>query len=81
MKVQKNGKVLHMHPKVAAILLKKGIVKEFYETRDMADQPMLNKDPFDSMEEEELRAIAKERGLNVHHRAGADKIRAALRGA
>lgn len=38
-------------------------------------------DGLDGLEAEELRALAKERGVKVHHAAGADKIRAALRGA
>lgn len=36
-------------------------------------------DELDALGEEELRALAKERGVKVHHKAGADKIRAALR--
>lgn len=38
-------------------------------------------DGLDDLEVDELRAIAKDRGVRVHHAAGADKIRAALRGA
>ena len=34
---------------------------------------------FDGMTRDELYTLAKERGLNVHHRAGADKLREALR--
>ena len=37
-------------------------------------------DDLDSLSVDELRELANERGVNVHHRAGADKIRAALRG-
>lgn len=37
-------------------------------------------DDLDGLSVDELRALADERGVNVHHRAGADKIRAALRG-
>lgn len=33
----------------------------------------------DAMDADELRALAQERGLKVHHNAGADKLRAALR--
>lgn len=36
-------------------------------------------DELDALGEEELRDLAKERGVKVHHKAGADKIRAALR--
>ncbi|PZP90513.1 MAG: hypothetical protein DI587_38445 [Variovorax paradoxus] len=33
----------------------------------------------DAMDVDALRALAQERGLKVHHNAGADKLRAALR--
>lgn len=36
-------------------------------------------DGLDAFGKEELHAIAKERGVAVHHAAGADKVRAALR--
>lgn len=36
-------------------------------------------DGLDALGKEELHAIAKERGVTVHHAAGADKVRAALR--
>lgn len=63
-----------------------------YETRDMARQPMIVKpmvaapvaqvagDGLDGMDKEQLHALAKERGIKVHHLAGADKVRASLRG-
>lgn len=38
-----------------------------------------NPDGLDDLEAEQLHALAKERGVKVHHAAGADKIRAALR--
>lgn len=60
-----------------------------YQTRDMATQPMLTKPmqaesspvavDLDGMDKEQLHALAKERGVKVHHMAGADKVRAALR--
>ena len=37
-------------------------------------------DELDGLSVEELRELAEQRGVSVHHRAGADKIRAALRG-
>jgi hypothetical protein len=37
-------------------------------------------DDLESMEPDELRALAESRGIKVHHRAGKDKILAALRG-
>lgn len=33
----------------------------------------------DALDKDELYALAKERGVKVHHMAGADKVRAALR--
>lgn len=36
-------------------------------------------DGLDALGKEELHAIAKERGVQVHHAAGAEKVRAALR--
>lgn len=36
-------------------------------------------DGLDAMDKDELHALAKERGVRVHHMAGADKVRAALR--
>lgn len=37
-------------------------------------------DGLDSLDAEALHALAKERGIAVHHRSGADRVRAALRG-
>ncbi len=39
----------------------------------------LDGDGMDALSKEELHAIAKERGVTVHHAAGAEKVRAALR--
>jgi len=63
-----------------------------YETRDMARQPLVTKplqaepmsaleqsDGLEAMDREQLHALAKERGIKVHHMAGADRVRAALR--
>jgi hypothetical protein len=36
-------------------------------------------DGLEALDKEQLHAIAKERGVKVHHMAGADKVRAALR--
>lgn len=36
-------------------------------------------DALDALDKQQLHAIAKERGVKVHHMAGADKVRAALR--
>lgn len=62
-----------------------------YQTRDMAFQPTITKpmqaapdstvvdDGLDAMDKDQLHAIAKDRNVKVHHLAGADKVRAALR--
>jgi len=42
-----------------------------------ADEPQ--DDGLEALDKEQLHAIAKERGVKVHHMAGADKVRAALR--
>lgn len=44
-----------------------------------ASQESLPGDDLESMDKEHLHALAKERGVKVHHMAGADKVRAALR--
>lgn len=36
-------------------------------------------DGLETLDKEQLHALAKERGVKVHHMAGADKVRAALR--
>jgi hypothetical protein len=36
-------------------------------------------DGLEGLDKEQLHALAKERGVKVHHMAGADKVRAALR--
>lgn len=36
-------------------------------------------DDLDGLDAEQLHALAKERGVKVHHAAGADKVREALR--
>jgi hypothetical protein len=60
-----------------------------YQTRDMGHQPMvttpmvaedLSMDPA-MMNKEQLHALAKQRGVKVHHLAGAEKVRAALESA
>lgn len=63
-----------------------------YETRDIARQPIVTKplqaesvsapeqgDGLETLDKEQLHALAKERGVKVHHMAGADRVRAALR--
>ena len=86
----KNGHTRIMAKRQAEILGKLG--HGTYKTRDMASQPMVTKpmlaahpvqeetdDGLDALDKEQLHALAKERGVKVHHMAGADKVRAALR--
>jgi len=66
-----------------------------YQTRDMGHQPTITKpmqaetkaevqlepedDGLEGLQKDELHALAKERGLTLHHMLGAEKVRAALR--
>lgn len=50
-----------------------------YMTRDMV--AMEPSDSLDSLDAKRLHEIAKQRGVKVHHLAGADKVRQALRNA
>jgi hypothetical protein len=59
-----------------------------YKTRQMVpaapavainSSPLTTSDPLGDMGPDELRALAQTRGLKVHHKAGPDKLRAALR--
>jgi hypothetical protein len=85
----KNGHRRIMAKRQAEVLGKLG--HGTYQTRDMAQQPMVEKpmvaeppavsgDGLDELDKDQLHAIAKERGVKVHHMAGADRVRAALRG-
>ncbi|MES2910612.1 MAG: hypothetical protein V4718_04450 [Pseudomonadota bacterium] len=73
-------------PKRQAELLSK-LGHGTYATRDMAKQPNVvkptfvaaNPDGLDEMDREQLHALAKERGLTLHHMLGAEKARSALR--
>jgi hypothetical protein len=84
----RNGKRKEVKPAVGKYFIKIGTGREVsggYLTRDMADQPKVVKlpvfgDGLDEMEKAELHALAKERGLQLHHMLGAEKVRAALRG-
>lgn len=80
---------------IAQARLLKQLHKGDYQTTSMADAPMAHKlvpvtkpviqaqvsDGLDDLNREELHALAKERGLKLHHMLGADKVRAALRAA
>ena len=67
-------------------LIRVGIAREVrvsgsntYQTRDLRATRVVVDDGLDSLDASALRKIAEDRGVKVHHKAGADKIRAALR--
>ena len=86
---KRGGRTKQVNERQAQLLQRAGVGT--YQTRDMAFQPTLTKpmqaapvpaglgDGLDAMEREELHALAKERGLTLHHMLGAEKVRAALR--
>ena len=49
------------------------------ENAKVAAESVEASDGLDGLGKAELHALAKERGVQVHHAAGADKVRAALR--
>ena len=55
------------------------VVQEVKQVVEAVESQSEAQDELDALGEEDLRALAKERGVKVHHKAGADKIRAALR--
>lgn len=77
--VIKGGAKRDIHPKVAAILIKQGHVREVqtYQTRDMRAQPIV--DPLAGLSLEALRELAEKRGIKIHHRTGEAKLRELLK--
>jgi hypothetical protein len=80
----KNGHTRVMGEHQAKVLGKLG--HGTYMTRDMVasrTETVLHNegDGLDAMDREQLHALAKERGVKVHHMAGAEKLRTALRDA
>lgn len=84
----KSGRQQSMPERMARTLQKIG--RGTYLTRDMAASPVAIAPAvvpvaqvvvmdLDSMDADALRALADERGVKVHHKAGAEKLRAALR--
>ena len=82
----KNGRERMLSAWDAKLLQRLG--KGTYLTRDMAAaRPVVvvvpvadNEDiDLDSLDGDALHALARERGIKVHHKAGADKVRTALR--
>ena len=77
--VLKNGRKMRTTEAVARVLRNRRLVAGDYETTQLVSDDGPKSDGLDELDAEKLHALAKERGLNVHHRAGADKVRAALR--
>lgn len=78
----KNGRIMRTNEAVARVLRNRMLVAEdAYPTRVLVTETPVVKvaDNLDGLTVEELHALAKERGVEVHHRAGAEKVRAALR--
>lgn len=82
----KNGRERMLSARDAELLQRLG--KGTYLTRDMAAaRPVAVVAPvgerkdidLDALDGDALHALARERGVKVHHKAGADKVRAALR--
>ncbi|AKQ59729.1 hypothetical protein ACR55_01859 [Bordetella hinzii] len=82
----KNGRERMLSARDAELLQRLG--KGTYLTRDMAAaRPVVVEVSaasnevvdLDALDGEALHALARERGVKVHHKAGADKVRAALR--
>lgn len=82
----KNGRERMLSARDAELLQRLG--KGTYLTRDMAAaRPVAavlpaaqnNDVDLDSLDGDALHELARERGVKVHHKAGADKVRAALR--
>lgn len=83
----KNGRERMLSARDAELLQRLG--KGSYLTRDMAAShpasvgvtlPEQNSAlDLDALDADALHALARERGVKVHHKAGADKVRAALR--
>ena len=72
----KNGKVQPMQKRFAEILRKLG--RGTYETRMLT---AATPGDLESLDVDALHAIAKRMDLKVHHKAGADKVRAAIKDA
>ncbi len=80
------GKRKEVKPAVAKALIKVKAAREVtgYLTRDMADQPKVIKQPegdgLDLLDKASLHELAKERGLELDGRLGAERVRSILRG-
>lgn len=84
----RNGRSKMLTVRQAEILTRQNLGT--YQTRDMSRQPMvttpmvaedMSKIDLSKLDKDQLHALAKARGIKVHHLAGADKVRAALEAA
>jgi hypothetical protein len=78
----KNGRIFKTNEAVAKVLRNRMLVAEdSYPTRVLITEtsPITRPDYLDELSPEQLHALAKERGVEVHHRAGPEKVKAALR--
>jgi hypothetical protein len=71
----KNGRTIRVKPALAKVLRDRSLTTRDYETTELVAD-----DGLDALDIDALHALAKARGVVVHHRAGADKVRIALRG-
>lgn len=65
---------------IAKVLIARKIARPAYMTRDMTAMPVTATEihDLDAMGLDALHALAKSKGVKVHHRAGAEKVRAAI---
>ena len=90
---KRGGRIVTVNMRQAEVLSRRGLGE--LANRSMEDKPQVTKvearldtgsnhsveASLDTMDKEALHALAKERGVKVHHAAGADKVRQALRDA
>lgn len=55
------------------------VVLEPVSVSQVPEAPVVPDDGLAALDKDQLHALAKERGVRVHHLAGADRVRAALR--
>ena len=83
----RKGQTKNVPDKLARFYVKNGIAEPVrrdntYQTKVMvADTTSEPVDDLEGLDVEELRALAELRGLKVHHKAGAEKIKETLRSA
>lgn len=78
---KRGGRIVTVNMRQAEVLSRRGLGE--LANRSMEDKPQVTKveASLDTMDKAALHALAKGRGVQVHHAAGADKVRQALRDA